>query len=362
MKNKLLRRKALFNAMLIGTLILSVTGCGKDSVSTESIRDESESTEEVDLKKGFAEETSLSQCFKTDAIWYYLKDDKEIGKDTYITKALVIKDGKVDVYNICSDGLGTYFTLGEAAKLSDEEMLIKLKELRENYWEAVASGMFGLKDLYQTMIDKEWFEHPIVDRESYGQYCTYDFTSLKDKVMEAMGKMTTKDFPEANPTYTITAKTDNTGNYVEEETISISGVGRFSEMKIGEGYDFVSLVKLERDEIERYMETINKLDPNGTNDVGICSHFAGESEDNTCVLDANKYAVWYYAPTTDGSSSFTITGVPNTYGSGGEYGAYRVYDSEYSGYFCGKHPLVTRVNSRVNFSLDTVKTEGIELD
>lgn len=353
MKKKTFKR--LVAVMLVLIMTMGMWACGK----TESNSDNGlENENQKDIE---AEEYTLSSSFSTDSdsIWYYIKDDETLGKDATISKAFVFKDGEFKIYNFTSE---KPYTLGDFAQMMDEEIIQKLEEYQLQEKEKVQARVDELKRYYDILLQSGMLDAPVyaLREGDANTRISYDFTAIKADVENNRNELDSFIYPESEDTYQLAIYTDSTGNKTSTESIKYGGL-----VEVRHARDLINAINEERFDDKTWLDD---YDINAEEENDLFYYFFSRLCDinESKGSDSNFYDMYTMGQfNVDMYSAYisdTIDEVVIVNGIDATRGSIQVYDSYYGGYFCEDGKLITRSENTVNFKLDDVGTEGIEVD
>lgn len=333
-----------------------------------------------------SEINTLSGSFSadSDSIWYYMDEDAGLGKDGEVESAYVFKDGILKRYEV--DGS---YTLGDFAKMSDEEIITSLDELYAEHVAEIQPVFEQEKEVCEQLFEEGMLEDFDIDF-SPGDYTeivrrylvmtgreaeAYDFDFdiyqfLEDNGLEELMSRSCKnmsvvkeamegyldqlnncDLSETNiADCELAVYTDSTGNNTESEIIACKYI-KPEKADIARSYfdEYPRILPLVEDYSKEYPEFENEEMKEYFGVYGVARYVVNDFE-----ADFSEAASAY--------DRIEIAGPIST-----AEGSIQVYDSYYGGYYCGSDGgsygyLITRTADKVVFALDEVGAEGVEID
>ena len=339
-------------------MLMGVVACGKtnntnDGSNTSNTSNTSNSDHSLESESQ-AETYTLSSSFSTasDSIWYYVSDDEIIGKDTEILKLFVFKDGELKIHNNYD---GNY-SLGDFAKMTDEEIIQTLEEYQAEKEKNIQENVDNLIADYDKLLQMDL---DLFDKVVSFEDINFDFTAIKSEIEKAKNECSNFVYPTSEDVYQIAIYTDHTGNTTTKETISYSGIVQVSN---------ASSSRFQ--EIAGTLEAIDYMNKEGMTDntsdefydvylnyeylLSLCKDV--NEDGNTYIASGFGLGSPSAYVSDDPLKINLVNGIDSTRGST------QIYDSYYGGYICEDRYLITRSDNTVNFVLDPVGTEGIEVD
>lgn len=214
------KRKALVSALVLCSLL---TGCGGEKTTTQKEMSDGSATsitESKNVDDSFSVndenvsdelgEATIGQFLKDKESLMFLKTGVGSGKFSRTEKVSYVihfKDGKAEFFNITAPSDDEYHTIGEFAKMTDEEILELCRTEYEKYLDAKI-------DYTSAVLESNVFEDEMM-KPIYDEYKKY-----YDRLIEyRQQKQFFSDF-------TISAKRDDTGNATLSEELRLSTVNR----------------------------------------------------------------------------------------------------------------------------------------
>ena len=349
-------KKKLLIALTGVMMLASFSACGEKEEAATTIESgavaKSDSVEQPDNSdKKDKEAFTLSEAFNPSAgnIWYFVQE-QSYGKDAGVKQAYLFEDGKLYVYDL--DGK----TLGDIAQMTDEEVISMLHT--EGYISDMGEGGYTegmldkvaeegcniLPDIY-TKVSEDLPNYSDVKATIFDGYdkiaeidCRYGIEFYKT-IADIISKTNPKDICYDSD-YSLGINTDSTGNSVDTMFIQVH---RF------EGLNNLILCELmgQNDIVESHLEytttdyfsAINYMITQYDIDVNNVSSF------DPCVRVPEEELIKIYAPLEN---------------------PVQVYDSYFNGFssdFGGMQAaFVTKCDESTTFALDSMGTDGIEID
>lgn len=193
----------------------------------------------------------------------------------------------------------------------------------------------------------------------------FDFTAIKAEIEKAKNECSNFVYPTSEDVYQIAIYTDHTGNTTTKETISYSGIVQVSNESSSQFENIAGILE--------YIDYMNK--------EGMTDNTSDEYDDvyaNYEYYEYYEYLLSLCKDVNEDGNTYIASGFgmgsPSAYvsddplkinlvnGIDSTRGSTQIYDSYYGGYICEDRYLITRSDNTVNFVLDPVGTEGIEVD
>lgn len=342
-------KKSIVKFICAGLCLGLLTGCSSSKNESTSSSDNNIVEDEVTTESTQSEQTSvtLKQAIDSDerTIWLMVNDVEE-GKDADVVSMVLSQSGKLTVID-----LGYDYKLGDFAKLNDDEIIDTVynnlvQKNDENISEILAVTTASIEtiptdDEYVSLTGRNISEY--LDGRISGEYSLDAFKKDMTDIKADLEQIKYPTLEELESPYKIGVYTDPSGNNTETEMIA------YYEKQLYPG--MVASMALETKSIQS--DSDDSIDWQ-EKDYWILEEFVCETyniyEESTAVLSQIKLY----------PDSIKITGTT--------YSPIQVYDSYYSG-FCVESDfhadadyMLCRINTDVQFSLDEVGTEGIEID
>lgn len=338
MKNKVLKKLVML--VLALSMVITLCACGGDSSATNGSEGNKGSESSKDSQAVGESETEkeeiirVSECFNKENLIWYQTDGT--GKNAEIESVLIYKDGKLYRYGGFIDD--DFFwgeeklTLGDVAKLSDEEVIEKVENmvysiLKEAIEAEKAAGdvilsqiTSGQENYVITLFERVKFVMPV---------------SMLQKYYDSLDSYLTLDMFAVDAKFAL--YTDETGNDIAYETLKFYG-------------DRITSVSSFFRDIVDGNTTNGKWKPVGEFDEDYGNWLEWKLE------KIRESRIYKY------SSEGAMYGHTMIQG-----GTYEVYDSTYGGFEWGAkgmgyYYLLTRADKNVSFKIDLMGTEGVEID
>lgn len=331
--------KKLVMLVLALSMIFTLCACGGDSSATNGsesnkgsesdknsqVVGESETEKEVKIR--------VSECFnKENQIWYQTDGT---GKDAEIESVLIYKNGKLYRYGgFIDDGFfwdEEKLTLGDVAKLSDEEAIEKVENMVYSVLKETIEAEKAAGDTIFSQITSGQENYVITLNDI--KYVMP--VSILQKYYDSLDSYLSLDMFVVNAKFAL--YTDETGNDIAYETLKFYG-------------DRITSVSSFFRELGKGYVSDGKWEPVGEFD----EEYANYRE--YTLQKIRESSIYKY------SSEGAMYGHTMIQG-----GTYEVYDSTYGGFEWGAkgmgyYYLLTRADKNVSFKLDLMGTEGVEID
>ena len=337
--------KRMMTVVLALCMTIGLCACGKAQSSSSGVKADKAS-----------KETTLSKCFSNDSnsIWYYIdKDDIEngVGKDSKILYAYVLKDGKCKRYDINSNK----YTVGDFAQKSDDEIIQTLQETEKENTDKIEKQISDAKKGCDKLLASGVFDNIInLPDTEYGMKGTikYDFTGVKKSMEQISEELDSLTYPENQEDFKMAIYTDSTGNKTYREAIV------YNYQYIENISTLESLSKYADDSLDMTPSKIcNKLGGLFVIDENMLVNSKAATFTKPITAKAMKDMNIFKIVTSKSKDDMIVIGAINP-----PTNAMQIYNSQYDGFICKDGQLITRIDSKQNYVLDSVGTDGIEVD
>ncbi len=331
-------KKILRNATAFGLLIsmsFMMASCSKEAEKKE---EETQKVENIGKKyiEG-AKTPSTSFGSEERAIWYYIKDKtkddviQSVDDDAIIDSVYVLENGQVTIYELDYETFALDNKLGDLEQMSDDaiiELLISERQSKPLQYDAIIEEELAIG---QAVEESKIMDTEVVVEEDgeIERHVIYSgISGPYEKYIYALRKFDISLYEDCK--YQLSAKTSEDLSYIDRETVSFYYTKAMT--------------------IPEFLGTSIELDENGNVVI--------TGEGLWGALDGKYIAA---EPATGREFSFVkskgVTEVGLSY-----YGGFVVENVANYGVSVENGWFVTRTDKNTKFSLDSVETEGIDID